>query len=833
MRRWTIRLLIVLVPMISLAPIARIVSDWHDMTILTGHTPPPAPPRGFDWIHWDDVDGEITATYVYPGSPAHREGMRSGSVLYRLAEQQFFSAEDVKQVVQHVSPGTILIYEVRLPFGDDSGVVFTLDIPITRYPTFLYPLSGILWQVSLWGFAVASFLHILGWVIVAPLAPRSRRARRTTYLFSAATLWVTANLARLLFVSFLGPPEGGWYSHLFNSLTLVALTGWILFPVLLLNSVLDDSRWIREHMGQWNLVTLIPPILLGGLALPAVFGVQIGPLTVDTLIAPILFYVCCYVAAATALSLIMGWTEPRNQDSLEEVVPSSTAWSRAGSSSVLLLTLFAALSVPGVGALAGYLEDASTGWLILLIQLLSLAPIGLVSVATLSHGRSDTVVSNALTYLAVAGGLFFVMLTGLLIIERMFDGASGWTHAIISALFVVITLILLERLSANVRKRPIRWLMSDRQRGRQQLRMFGEKLRLYLNPKDLADATVDEITNALRAEYAVLVLRDPVDHDKWIEAVSSREGSSPTSEEFPLNEILSLTSIWAKNPEFDETGASAEWNRQLQQNRVALIFPLKDEIRKSSGFLLVGNKAGRREVYNLEDVAELRTLTAQLILALDRLTLIEREKALVRRTAQAHLTALRAQINPHFLFNTLNTIAALIDEQPDDAEQVVVRLSRIFRYTLHTEHRSFVPLRNEIRLVRDYLAIEQARFGKALEVVENWDESLMNLPVPAFTLQTLVENAVKHGIEPKLGGGVITLSSRMNDNHAILSVQDTGVGLPDAPSSQFFGVGLRNVSDRLTELYAEGDLLSLIGGVMGGTIAEIRIPLSSISLQGE
>lgn len=826
--RWTIRLLIVLVPVISLAPIGRLVSDWYAVTTLTGEAPPQAPPRGFDWIHWDDQEGEITATYVYPGSPAYQAGMRSGATLYQLAGQQFFSAEDVKQVVQSMTPGASLVYEVIMPTAIDAdGRVLLLDIPITRYPTFLYPLSGTLWHVSVWGFALATFLHILGLVIVAPLASRSRRARRTLRLFTAASLWVGANLARLLIVSIFGPPEGGWFSLLFNILTLVALAGWILFPVLLLNSVMNDSRQIRSRMGKWYLTTYIPPILLAVIALPAIFDIQIGPLTVDTLIGPILFYVCCYVAAATAVSLILGWSEPGDSDTTREVIPSSTAWSRAGSSIVLLLTLFAALSVPGIGPLAGFLEDAAVGWLILLIQLLSLAPIGLVSVATLSHGRSDTVVSNALAYLAIAGGLFFVMLTGFLVIERLLYGISGWTRVVVSAAFVVLTLIVLERLTANVRKRPVRWLMSDRQRGRQTLRQFGDKLRLYLDPEDLADATVHEITDALQAGVALLHFKHPARHDSWIQKAAFSNNSRISIERLPIDSIHSLRAIWARNPEFNEVVGNEKLSAQLIENHVALIFPLSDGSRDTSGFLLIGNKEKPHEVYNLEDIAELRTLTAQLILALDRLTLIEREKALVRRTAQAHLRALRAQINPHFLFNTLNTIAALIAERPNEAEQVVVRLSRIFRYILHTEDRPFVPLRDEIRVVRDYLAIEQSRFGDALEVIETWDESLMTLPIPAFSLQTLVENAVKHGIELKPGGGTITLSSRASGEDVILSVEDSGVGLPDRPASEFFGVGLKNVSDRLEQLYDEGDLLSLTCGVTGGTIAEIRIPRSA------
>src|SRR5690606_39741105 len=105
--------------------------------------------------------------------------------------------------------------------------------------------------------------------------------------------------------------------------------------------------------------------------------------------------------------------------------------------------------------------------------------------------------------------------------------------------------------------------------------------------------------------------------------------------------------------------------------------------------------------------------------------------------------ALRAQINPHFLFNALNTIAALISEKPAEAEATVEHLARLFRYVLNAEGRLFVTLGEELRLVRVYLGIEQARFGEKLEVVERWDEGVEHVLIPAFAVQTLVEHAGK------------------------------------------------------------------------------------------
>jgi two-component system, LytTR family, sensor kinase len=332
------------------------------------------------------------AAYVYPGGTAYAEGMRAGAVLYRLDYQHFFSAEDVKRVVEGMRPGSEVIYEVMVP-GAGGLRAETFEVLLSRYPTFLYPLSGTLWQASIWGFALAAFLHLLALAIVAPLAGRTQRTRQAAWLFAAAAVWVGGQLARLLAITAFGPPIDGPYAVAFSALTYVALSGWVLFPALLLYAVLGDVPTLRAR-GGWRAVVFVPAGVLGGAVFGLAGGLAMGPLTLDTLIAPVLFYVCCYVTTAAALTLAGGGLlRPRRDAEPDAGVPAPTAWSRAGSALALAAAAVGALSVVGVVPLLGTVSDATAGWLILALQLLTLAPVGLASLAALRHGRVDAVVT--------------------------------------------------------------------------------------------------------------------------------------------------------------------------------------------------------------------------------------------------------------------------------------------------------------------------------------------------------------------------------------------------------------------------------------------------------
>lgn len=216
----------------------------------------------------------------------------------------------------------------------------------------------------------------------------------------------------------------------------------------------------------------------------------------------------------------------------------------------------------------------------------------------------------------------------------------------------------------------------------------------------------------------------------------------------------------------------------------------------------------------------------------------ERERAaaaLATELAQARLQALRMQINPHFLFNTLNTISALIRENPDAADRMIVRLSELLRRTLDRSDVQEVPLREEIEFLKSYLEIEQMRFADRLTVRFDIETKANELLVPHLILQPLVENALRHGIMPREEAGRVEIHARVAGDKLELRVWNNGNGLAapsDSPDlsdkSPREGIGLKNVRSRLTQLYGGAQEFTLGNATGGGVEARLRIPCGTI-----
>lgn len=188
--------------------------------------------------------------------------------------------------------------------------------------------------------------------------------------------------------------------------------------------------------------------------------------------------------------------------------------------------------------------------------------------------------------------------------------------------------------------------------------------------------------------------------------------------------------------------------------------------------------------------------------AFQRLRIQEQHAAELRVLAQdRELAALKAQINPHFLFNTLNSISALVKRDPDGTREVIAHLADMFRYALDSSKHDLVPLRDELNMATTYLDIEHHRFPDRLQIHVDVDPDVLDVRVPPMILQPLVENAVKHGIAPSEEGGTVTVRIHPQNGHLDFVIEDTGVGLrPDAPPTTS-GVGLANTDARLQRLY--------------------------------
>lgn len=201
--------------------------------------------------------------------------------------------------------------------------------------------------------------------------------------------------------------------------------------------------------------------------------------------------------------------------------------------------------------------------------------------------------------------------------------------------------------------------------------------------------------------------------------------------------------------------------------------------------------------------------------------LVEQEQLLM----QARLAALSSQINPHFLFNTLNSVSSLIRTNPDQARAMVYRLSNILRRLLR-KHDHFSPLRDELSFIDDYLAIEMVRFGDKLHFEKEVSPETLDLLVPSMLLQPLVENSIRHGLSGKLEGGRIRLRCRAEGGRIRLTVEDDGVGIPEAKLATLLdqGIGINNVNERLKVLFGNDYRLHVDSKPGAGTRVEIEFP---------
>ncbi len=203
---------------------------------------------------------------------------------------------------------------------------------------------------------------------------------------------------------------------------------------------------------------------------------------------------------------------------------------------------------------------------------------------------------------------------------------------------------------------------------------------------------------------------------------------------------------------------------------------------------------------------------------------LEEQKRLV---LEARLDALQRQINPHFLFNTLNSIASLVRSQPEMARTMTVKLASILRALLK-EHDAYVSLREELKFTDDYLDIEVVRFGAdKLRVEKEIDPRTLDVLVPSILLQPLIENSIKHGLEPRISGGTVTLRSRLEGDRILIEVADDGVGISNGAATlrrTGAGIGMKNVQERLEVLYGNQARFNVASSPGRGTSVSIEIP---------
>jgi two-component system LytT family sensor kinase len=227
---------------------------------------------------------------------------------------------------------------------------------------------------------------------------------------------------------------------------------------------------------------------------------------------------------------------------------------------------------------------------------------------------------------------------------------------------------------------------------------------------------------------------------------------------------------------------------------VQAVLPMRFS-RGDAAYLMLGAREGGRR-YLSEDLGVLARLGAAVAEHVEQLRGVQMQNLV----SQAELKALQAQINPHFLFNSLNTLYGTIDRSNAEARRLVLNLADVYRYLLRSE-RTLVEVEEELRIVRAYLEIEELRLGAKLRTAVDAEQSALHVSIPLLSIQPLVENAVKHGVASRMGAGFVRLKIRANSQSVSVEVSNSGEWDPRALASPGAGIGLTNVRRRLELCY--------------------------------
>ncbi|MEL6133763.1 MAG: histidine kinase, partial [Bacteroidota bacterium] len=459
-----------------------------------------------------------------------------------------------------------------------------------------------------------------------------------------------------------------------------------------------------------------------------------------------------------------------------------------------------ALGVMAYFMFMGQVQDAMREHVWFLANLLMFFPLIHASLRQLQFGKVSLVITQSLQYLIA---FVFSLILYLLISQVYGYLRLNIEYRRILEFVTFLVALGIIRLVYNLNEDKLsRYFVSTQQERLAEIRSFIARISQYTSPEVLIED--------LKRELQVFFSTDFVEF-WWSPEEFEVEGEGATdvpeiAGDVPWDRIYhqleQRNTIWSKTKVISTFRLEKEEEKQLSQTPVHLLSTITvDEGRYA--LLQLGKK--KRGVYNLSDLELISQLIQQTQLTLNVLSLLSREKDLIQQTYEANLTALRSQINPHFLFNTLNSIGELVHESADLAEQAVEKLAFIFRYTLNKSSENYVALGEEMKLIRTYLEMEKIRFGERLEMHIEINDHMQDVQIPSFVLLTLVENTIKHGVSKILHKGKVSVVAFKDDNFLVCEVMDNGPGIDT--SRIFKSHGLSNTVSRMENTYDMKDLM--------------------------
>lgn len=728
---------------------------------------------GNDWVVWEDTEDGVVARSIHPlirGNALLYDGyFHEGDILRRIEYQDVYRAEMVRHAARFTPPGAVVLYWVDRPGAVQPGGGWrSLLIEHSFSPSYTFVHEHALWSFSPWLLVAGNFIALITILIILPII---RRALKES--------WPILLVVLFSFLVFLAMGLHHLNLLVNNTYSSPDLEQGFTMGLSLLLPLYGISTLLSRLQARLRWLIVLPLGLVGfavvhiGQLIYAnsfVFYAQLVQEYVLTLFLGMVLFMLL-------LSVVQMWQGRSRIDKTFHIL----ALVYTGP----LFLLYALQAFDWAPAVNEWTDFMCYGTIFI--------PLINAAAAQLKFGRVSLVLTTTLQYVVLSS--LVLLLYYLLHLSLESFGLRIKYQAYLELALVIVLVFVLRAIYKNYEPSIRRYFILAQQSRRDKMERFIAGISQYSSSQKL----LEDLVSAL-GEYfgtADVAIHIKGDHDA---------GKRIDIEENIFVEIYrylkSNRVMWARNRQIAQHGFPAEVDDAL----LSLPFSLATEITVNEqiyGLILVGRK--RRGVFNIDDQELLQRIVQQTRLTLGVLHLLEREKLLIQKNYEANLTALRSQINPHFLFNTLNTISALIRDDPDDAEEAVEKLAFIFRYTLKNSDKATVTLREELSLVRTYLEIEKIRFGERLQLHFEIDETLLDVSLPAFVIQTVVENCIKHGIAKIIGKGKVSIEVAAEGALVRCVIVDNGPGID--LKRIHASTGLSNTHTRMSQIYGRDDLL--------------------------
>ncbi|MCI4669742.1 MAG: histidine kinase [Bacteroidia bacterium] len=746
--------------------------------------------EGNDWVDWKDTEQGVVAERVHP-LPGYKEisfsSIAPGDRILELNHDKVYKAEEVNKITSSRRPGHLFTMKIlkydpfnRIYIGEREIYVqngFRLS--------FSFNSMGWYWHLSVWLAGIGAFIALVILIILAPIVKdQILQQLALLALIGTGLLFFLLQLTHNSYLIIKNDLENIQTEQLF-----------ILFYLGLLIVYTLCYFFLKIDKGRWTILFLLPSLLAGIF----LFFMSYQFLVVEQNFrffhnvvenSTFIFFLL-HLLGGTLLYLSSGIGEGKRREPIY----------------LLLVSLFA------LGALLFFyfLKD-STAYRdhgIFATFILMFFPLIHSPIQQLQFGKVSLVVTQTLQYLVflIFGLIIFLLLSQLF----SYSALSAYRTILLPVAFLILLAIMRVTYLANEDKLS-RYFVSSQQEQLNKIKAFIARIPQYSAAEKLLLDLKKELTDFFQTDNV----------DLWNPPTELEEGEEAVEKEIDWDRVYhklkNTNSIWSKTKVISPLLLEDE--EELSASPYHLISPISIE---EGDYLLLKLGKKKRGVYNLSDLELISQIVQQTQLTLNVLVLNQREVELVQQTYDAKLTALRSQINPHFLFNTLNSIGELVHESADRAEAAVEKLAYIFRYTLDKSSENFVALDEEVSLIRTYLEMEKIRFGEKLDIDIEIRDNMNKVPIPSFILLTLVENCIKHGVSKILHNGWVSVMGYQEDDFLVCEVEDNGPGID--VSRIYKSHGLSNSISRIENIYEMKDLFNF-QNTGNGTLVTLKIPLS-------